>query len=256
MNPILLLVLLPGLTTSVESLAGPTFQDEGPPNSRPNIVWISVEDMSPWLGCYGDYTAPTPHVDALAARGTRFTRAYANAPVCAPARATLITGCYATAIGAMHMRTGNPSNAALARNPEAYDGIPSYQAVPPPAVRCFPELLRRAGYWCTNNSKTDYQFKAPLTVWDQSGRKAHWKNRTDSDQPFFAVFNLTVTHESGTFPGTRRRPKVVDPLKVTVPESGGWTPAMTLKSVVFPAPFGPISPVMLPSSIDKEAFSV
>ena len=167
-------------------------QESSPPseNPCPNIVWISVEDMSPWLGCYGDHTVPTPHVDALAARGPRFTRAYANAPVCAPARATLITGCYATAIGAMHMRTGKPSNAALARNPGAYDGIPSYEAVPPPEVRCFPELLRKAGYWCTNSSKTDYQFKAPLTVWDQSGRKAHWKNRTDPDQPFFAVFNL------------------------------------------------------------------
>ena len=73
---------------------------------RTNIVWISVEDMSPWLGCYGDETIPTPNVDALADSGTRYTQAYANAPVCAPARATLITGCYATAIGAMHMRTG------------------------------------------------------------------------------------------------------------------------------------------------------
>ena len=203
-------------------------QESSPPseNPCPNIVWISVEDMSPWLGCYGDHTVPTPHVDALAARGTRFTRAYANAPVCAPARATLITGCYATAIGAMHMRTGKPSNAALARNPGAYDGIPSYEAVPPPEVRCFPELLRKAGYWCTNSSKTDYQFKAPLTVWDQSGRKAHWKNRTDPDQPFFAVFNLTITHESGTFPGTRRRPEVVNPSKVTVPPYWPDTPVV------------------------------
>ena len=56
-----------------------------------NLVWISVEDMSPWLGCYGDSTVATPNVDRLAVAGTRYTHAYANAPVCAPARATLMT---------------------------------------------------------------------------------------------------------------------------------------------------------------------
>ena len=116
------------------------------PSERPNIVWISVEDMSPWLGCYGDETIPTPNVDSLSAGGVRYTQAYANAPVCAPARATLITGCYATAIGAMHMRTSKPSRAALATNPKAYEAIPSYEATPPANVRCFPELLRAAGY--------------------------------------------------------------------------------------------------------------
>lgn len=186
-------------------------------DERPNIVWISVEDMSPWLGCYGDETVPTPNVDRLAARGKRYTKAYANAPVCAPARATLITGCYATAIGAMHMRTGKPSSAALASNPGAYDGIPSYEATPPADVRCFPELLREAGYYCTNASKRDYQFKEPRTVWDASGGKAHWKNRTDKEQPFFAVFNLTMTHESGAFKKNKRRPKVADPATVSVP---------------------------------------
>jgi arylsulfatase A-like enzyme len=193
---------------------------------RPNIVWISVEDMSPWLGCYGDDTVPTPNVDRLAARGTRYTQAHANAPVCAPARATLITGCYATAIGAMHMRTGKPSSAALAADPQAYDGIPVYEATPPEEVRCFPELLRTAGYYCTNNSKRDYQFKAPPTVWDESGRKAHWKNRPDPAQPFFAVFNLTMTHESGTFAKTRQRPQVTDPAKVLVPPYYPDTPTV------------------------------
>ncbi len=184
---------------------------------RPNIVWISVEDMSPWLGCYGDETVPTPNVDGLAARGRRYTKAYTNAPVCAPARATLITGCYATAIGAMHMRTGKPSSAALARDADAYAGIPSYEATPPAEVRCFPELLRAAGYYCTNASKRDYQFQAPVTVWDASGGKAHWKNRPNKEQPFFAVFNLTMTHESGAFKAKKRHPKVADPAAVSVP---------------------------------------
>lgn len=183
---------------------------------RPNIVWISVEDMSAWLGCYGDTTVPTPNVDRLAARGIRFTRAYATTPVCAPARSTLITGMYATSIGSMHMRTGNPSQAAIKRNPDAYAAIPSYEATPPPEVRCFPELLRIAGYYCTNRSKQDYQFKAPVTVWDASSGKAHWRHR-EPGQPFFAVFNLGVTHESGTFPSRPRQPRVVDPTAVSVP---------------------------------------
>ena len=103
-----------------------------------------------------------------------YQHACATTPVCAPARATLITGMYATSIGAMHMRTGQPSAAALARDPEAYAEIPSYEATPPPEVRCFPELLRWNGYFCTNNSKKDYQFAAPVTVWDESSGKAHW----------------------------------------------------------------------------------
>lgn len=184
---------------------------------RPNILWITVEDMSPWLGCYGDSVARTPRIDALAAEGVRYTNAHATTPVCAPARAALITGCYATRIGAMHMRTGNPSKASLEADPEAYAGVPSYEATPPPDVRCFPELLRRAGYWCTNRSKTDYQFKAPGTVWDQSGGKAHWRNRPDPEQPFFAVFNLGVTHESGTFASRKPQPRVTDPAAVEVP---------------------------------------
>jgi arylsulfatase A-like enzyme len=184
---------------------------------RPNILWLTVEDMSPWLSCYGDETVATPHIDALAARGMVYTNAFSNAPVCAPARATLITGCYATSIGAMQMRTGNPSRAGLASNPHAYDEIPSYEATPPPDVRCFPELLRGVGYYCTNNSKQDYQFKPPVTVWDASGRKAHWKNRPDPAQPFFAVFNSTRTHESGIFPSAKRSPAVTDPASVTVP---------------------------------------
>lgn len=182
----------------------------------PNIVWISVEDMSPWLACYGDDTVATPNIDRLAREGVRYTHAYANTPVCAPARSTLITGMYATSIGSMHMRTGNPSGAALARDPDAYDGIPNYEAVPPVGVRCFTEYLREAGYHCSNQSKKDYQFKAPVTAWDASGGKAHWRQR-EVDQPFFAVFNITGTHESGTFPNRRRAPKVADPALVPVP---------------------------------------
>lgn len=194
-------------------------------SERPNIVWISIEDMSPWLGCYGDSTVPTPHVDALSQEAIRFTHAYATTPVCAPSRATLITGMYATSIGAMHMRTGNPSSAAVARNPDAYKEIPSYEATPPANVRCFPELLRQAGYYCTNRSKQDYQFKAPLTVWDESSGRAHWRHAPEG-QPFFAVFNIGVTHESGTFPERKRQPRVAEPASVSVPPYFPDTPTV------------------------------
>ena len=123
---------------------------------------------------------------------------------------------FATRIGTMHMRTGNPSATALAQDPEAYAEIPSYEGVPPAWVRCFPELLRRAGYYCTNNAKTDYQFEAPATVWDASGSAAHWRDRPDG-APFLAVFNHGGTHEGRAFPEAPRHPAVVDPAAVTVP---------------------------------------
>ena len=155
---------------------------------RPNVLWLSVEDMSPWLACYGDDTVPTPNLDRLASASVRYSNAFATSPVCAPARSSLITGMYATRIGTMHMRTGKPSQAAIDKDPEAYAQIPNYEGVPAAFVRCFPEVLRVAGYYCTNNAKTDYQFEAPVTVWDASGNKAHWRNRS-AGSPFFAVFN-------------------------------------------------------------------
>lgn len=167
------------LLLSVLALAacsGPTAraQATGAPGARPNILWISCEDFSPDMGCYGDAYARTPNLDRLASEGVRYTHAFSNAPVCAPSRSAIITGMYATTIGTHHMRS---------------------QGVPPAAVRCFPEYLRAAGYYCTNNAKTDYNFAPPLTAWDENGQRAHWRNRAPG-QPFFSVFNLTVSHES------------------------------------------------------------
>ena len=151
---------------------------------RPNILWISCEDTSPDLGCYGDEYATTPNLDRFATEGARYTRCFSISGVCAPSRSSIITGMYQTTIGTMHMRT---------------------RAVPSPEVKCFTEYLRAAGYYCTNNSKTDYQFEPPFTAWDESSTKAHWRNRA-KDQPFFAVMNLTVSHESSIrMPESRRR---------------------------------------------------
>jgi N-sulfoglucosamine sulfohydrolase len=187
------------------------------PSSKPlNILWLTFEDSSPWLACYGDKTARTPNIDRLAREGVRYTHAYATTPVCAPARHTLITGMNATQTGAMHMRNGARSEEGVARNPQAYADIPLYEAVPPPEVRCFPEYLRIAGYYATNNVKQDYQFVAPPTVWDESSNRAHYRNRA-AGQPFFAVFNCIYTHEGQTFTKAPRRSGAVKPQDVPLP---------------------------------------
>ena len=166
------------------------------PTRRPNILWISNEDMSPRLGAYGDAIARTPVLDRLARESVRFTHAFTTAPVCAPSRAAIITGMYQTSLGAQHMRTTED------RVPE----LPGpYLAVPPFYVKAFPEYLRAAGYFTSNRAKTDYQFGVPFTIWDDLGATAHWRNRADPKQPFFSVFNLEITHESRIFPSSPAR---------------------------------------------------
>lgn len=145
-------------------------------DQRPNIVWISCEDISPNLGCYGDPEAITPNLDRLAGEGARFTRAFTPAGVCAVVRSGIITGMYAPSIGSQHMRS---------------------QIVPPAGVKAFPERLREAGYFTTNRSKTDYQFAPSQTIWDRQGNShSDWRERSDPDQPFFSVINFTQSHES------------------------------------------------------------
>ena len=171
------------------------------PNSdRPNIVWLAMEDTSPRLGCFGDDLARTPNVDGLAADGRRYPNAFSTAPVCAPSRSAVFTGCHQNAIGTHHMRTTHTNDDA----PE----LPTpYDAVPPHYVTGVTEYFRRAGYYCTLDSKTDYQFGEPFTMWDRHADGAGWwDDARDADQPFFATFTNGVTHESGqwdpTEPGT------------------------------------------------------
>jgi N-sulfoglucosamine sulfohydrolase len=143
---------------------------------KPNFLWITCEDISPYLGSYGCKEALTPNLDKLAEKGIRFTNAYANAPVCAVARSTLLTGMYAPTIGTHQMRS----------HVNLPDIIPAY-----------PKLFREHGYYCTNNAKEDYNssFIKNPELWDESSVSAHYKNRKQG-QPFFAVFNFTDCHES------------------------------------------------------------
>jgi arylsulfatase A-like enzyme len=173
---------------------------------KPNILWITCEDQMPTLGCYGDPVSKTPNLDKLAQQSIRFTNAFSTAGVCAPSRATLITGMYQNSIGTHHMRTLGSSE---------FRPVPSYSAVIPDYVKCYSEILRENGYYCTNNVKQDYQFMPPVTAWDESSREAHWKNRPEG-KPFFAIFNITVCHESGMW-RNKDHPLIVDPDAVSVP---------------------------------------
>ena len=147
---------------------------------RPNIVWISTHDINPDLGAYrgvwpGAEAAATPHLDRFASEGTRFDHALAVAPVCAPSRSSIVTGCFPTSIGTHNMRS---------------------KAVPPPEIRLLSEILRTEGYYATNASFTDFQVPAPGTAFDDCSPGAHWRNRPDPGQPFFASFHGMTTHES------------------------------------------------------------
>ena len=168
------------------------FQGEDKP-LQPNVLWLSTEDIGPQLACYGDSTAKTPRLDALAAQGLTYDIAWSNYPVCAPARTTIISGMYAGTLGAGNMR----SLAQLPAN-----------------VKMFPQYLREAGYYCTNNAKEDYNLVKPDGVWDRSNKDADWRKR-NPDQPFFAVINHGGTHEGKI----RSRPHkaVIDPASVSLP---------------------------------------
>jgi uncharacterized sulfatase len=88
-------------------------------------------------------------------------------------------------------------------------------------MKMFPCFLRETGYFCTNNSKEDYNLEKTDEVWDISSREAHWRKR-EPGQRFFAVFNITVSHESQI----RMRPHTLihDPTKVRVPAYHPDTP--------------------------------
>jgi arylsulfatase A-like enzyme len=164
------------------------------PQGRPNVLWFISEDNNPFIGAYGDPVARTPAIDRLAADGIRYETAYSAAPVCAPSRFALITGMYAESCGpAHHMRASGK--------------LPS-------AVRGFPEYLRAAGYYTTNNAKTDYNAPIDLAAtWNASSAQAHWRDRP-AGAPFFAQFTTLATHESQLFTTT---PLTTRPEDVRVP---------------------------------------
>ena len=148
---------------------------------KPNILWLVSEDNCPYIGVYGDTVARTPNIDKLAETGVVYNNAFANAPVSAPSRNTIITGMYANSLGNQQMRS-------------------EYKA--PSFVRLFPHYLKEAGYYTSNNPKEDYnvsKLSHPWSAaWDESSKNATYTNRKPN-QPFFHVINFGITHESALF---------------------------------------------------------
>lgn len=231
---VLVFALFQACTAAQNPVAAPVTTEP----ARPNIILITAEDLSPRVGFMGDPVAVTPNLDRLAVQSIAFTRAFTTAGVCSPSRAALITGVHQQTLGAHNMRTSS-----YGENME--EGAP-YRAVPPSHVKAFPELLRAAGYFTTNDFKTDYQFGDAFTIWDDNREGADWTARADG-QPFFAMINHEVTHEGRTWPPdtdpalhpvvARRGPlnaaidagkdfPLTDPATVTVPDYWPDTPAV------------------------------
>ncbi len=179
------------LSIGLSGLSGSQSED------LPNILWITSEDNSAMLGCYGDKFATTPVLDKFAEEGFLYTRAYANAPVCAPARNTILTGMYANSGGNQHMRS---------------------QYKKAEVVKYYPHYLREKGYYTTNNPKEDYNIEPRQTegIWHESSRNAHYKDRQPK-QPFFAIFNSNISHESSIHQPKAAEDLRHDPVRVPIP---------------------------------------
>ncbi|MCF7817962.1 MAG: sulfatase [Kiritimatiellales bacterium] len=170
---------------------------------QPNILWLTIEDTSAYeFGCYGNAQVKTPNIDGLAEKGLQYMKAWSTAPHCSPARSTLITGCYATTF-------------AMDNHRHQWDT---------PGDIFYPPLMRRAGYYCTNNSKTDYNTtRDNKAMWDECSKSASYNSpQRGKDQPFFAVFNAFNTHMSRltsiTLEGRRDFAKEgLDPAKLKLP---------------------------------------
>lgn len=145
----------------------------------PNILWIYVEDQSPYFGCYGNTVnaGHTPHVDSMAAAGVLFERCYVPAPVCSPCRSAIITGAMQTTLGVHNHRSSRH---------------PSAQILLPQGVTPLPQMLRDAGYFTFNQGKEDYNFSFEMgDLYSNNGRGAHpWRGRDDG-QPFFGQIQLS-----------------------------------------------------------------
>ena len=142
----------------------------------PNFVWLTSEDNSVHFSrIYSEAGISMPAIEGLAEHGLIFEHAFSNAPVCSVARTTLLAGAYAPRIGAQYHRRS--------------------KLVPmPDNGRMYPWYLQQAGYYTSNNSKTDYNV-VTHGGWDDSSPNAIWRNR-QAGQPFLHVQNTALTHES------------------------------------------------------------
>ncbi len=163
--------------------------------AAPNIVWIFVEDMNGWMGCYGDQTVPTPYIDALASRGVRFDRAYMPAGVCSATRSALALGAMQTSFGVHNHRSSR-------------DRVADEVIHLPAGVKTVYQLLREAGYYVYNGGgKNDFNFKWSVDdLYDFDGGRIGfhgpmWRQRA-AGQPFFAQIQLRGGKNTGRFEGS------------------------------------------------------
>lgn len=152
---------------------------------KPNILWLTSEDNGiSWVSCYGSVNAKTPVIDQLAKEGFRYTNCFDNAAVCAPTRSLWITGMYSVSNGTQPMRSRNN--------------------IPHDEIKYYPDLLKQAGYFVSNFTKTDYNIggRPDSACWDDQKTRYAWHNRKPG-QPFFCIYNVGDSHE-----GNAHRPYV------------------------------------------------
>jgi len=188
-TPLILLLLLP-----VNLLARPAVEA-----GKPNILWITIEDWSPDLSCYGTKGIHTPHVDKLASQGIRYTRAFTTSPVCSTSRSAMMTGFHQNYIRAHQHRTND-------KHPLPYD------------IKPIPHLFAENGYHTSLMSwKTDCNFLP-----DKKGelfQGTDWNQRKEG-QPFFARITFSGTHRLWN----RDPQRPIDPKDVELPPYYADTP--------------------------------
>ncbi len=184
-------------------------------NIKPNIVWLVAEDQSQYFfPFYGDNSVTLPNISQLLENGIVYDGMNSPYPVCAPARSAIITGMYPNSIGTGNMRAYHYNRTVRTDN-ESILGFPYYSSKLAEQIKPFTQILRENGYYTTNNSKMDYNFKLREDAWDESSKEASWEKR-NKDQPFFSVFNFGVTHESQIWLRDKQELKV-DPNDLSVP---------------------------------------
>jgi arylsulfatase A-like enzyme len=182
---------------------------------QPNIVWLVAEDQSQhFFPFYGDKSVDLTNISFLLENGIIYDYMNSPYPVCAPARSGIITGMYPNSIGTGNMRALSDYRNIRNEN-EASLEIPYYSSKLAESIKPFTQILRENGYYCTNNSKRDYNFKLRDEAWDDSSNDATWENREEG-KPFFSVFNFNVTHESQIWKRDKQQLKV-NPNTLTVP---------------------------------------
>ncbi|MBI5771438.1 MAG: sulfatase [Verrucomicrobia bacterium] len=190
--PVLRLLALAALLVFQPILIAQSPPLPAPITPKVNVLFLIADDLNCDLGCYGVREMVTPHIDKLAARGVRFDRAYCQFPLCAPSRASFLTGRRPNATGVVT----NPGQ-ALVTNPFATH----FRAKIPDTVT-LPQLFKRHGIFSARVGKL-YHYGVPLDIGTSSADDYFsWDqviNPRGRDRDFLdRVFTLTPGQYGGT----------------------------------------------------------